>query len=133
VHAYADSTSTVGYFVGLSHEAISIAAVADSAPLLVPLSTLRRLEMSGRRQHAVLGTIAGAMAGLALGYVIAAGEVQCAESYAEDCLRMTHLNWRPTLIGASTGALLGYYLGSLAITERWADIELPLRQISSSR
>lgn len=109
----------VGTLVGLDAEAVVLRPFPDAAPVRVPVSEVKRFEVSGGRrpqslQGALIGTAVGTLPGLALTFGDYSSDVH---GSGPDPLAVA-------AVGAAAGAVLGAVIGRAVKSEQWSPFPL---------
>ncbi|HEU4882767.1 MAG TPA: hypothetical protein VFT45_10990 [Longimicrobium sp.] len=113
----AADTLITGTLVAIDSGSLLLAAEFDTAGVHVPLSAIRRLEVSAGPRWAGAGGLLGLLVGGAAGYVLFSG---C--GYAEAC---TDTRTIGTAGGAVAGMLLGNVIGRNAGRNSWRTVPVP--------
>ena len=143
VQLYASQTADgqygrfVGRIVGWLPDSL-VLRTGDDLPLVVPVASITRLEVSrGRESHGGRGAAFGALIGIPLGAVVGlATYEECVPrggSWDFSCL----FDWGPeysalggALVGGLGGVVVGALIGATIETDRWEEVPLDRLRVS---
>ncbi len=110
----------VGTVMAANSDTISLRIDEQSEPLSIPLSYLKKIEVSRSKKSRI---VKGALIGFLIGFVTA--EALCARTRYEDSGTMGPDQWACGLfIGGPAGGVIGAVMGAAIKGERWEEVPL---------
>ncbi len=116
----------VGTIVSLGADTCVVALEGRAEPLMLPLASVTRLEVSrGQRSNVGKGALTGGLIGTALGLLVGGYVSTDPEFFGEDAFAKT------VAVLGGVGAGVGLLIGAMSRSDRWQEVPLDRLRVST--